>query len=299
MFVSPLGRARQTAAPFVRLLREESNNRQMHHALDDNNMETIESVEDWLTEFNWRVARVDLFSEVSEFETPASNSRIIPCTNNQDGEIKTTKNTESDINSKRDVDDDVEKISLSKAGSMAIWDVPALLMRDPVTSEDAQWQLEFLCPSKQSQHATRFDDFRHRHQSFTEAIDQFFHSKIGLERSGRTTYTISNDQLFNPGEQLFLFCHNGSGLALIAHLLGIPLAMMYTSFYLQPSSFTTIVFEERASNVYAPRAIAVGETSHFERERENVLKTVNNKYEKCTSATPHYPRPSGIKANFW
>ena len=165
-------------------------------------------------------------------------------------------------------------------------------MRDPVLSEHDQWQLEFHTddPSSSKRHATGFGEFKEQYKTLTESIDSFFSKKLGLTRSGRTTYTDdisdSSPQLFNPASQIFLFCHNGSGLALLSHLIGIPLSLVYTSFYLQPSSFTTILFEERATHVYAPRVLALGETSHFERSRETLGKkvtTVNNKYEKCTS----------------
>ena len=162
-------------------------------------------------------------------------------------------------------------------------------MRDPVLSEHDQWQLQFHTGASSSeQHATGFGHFKEQYKTLTESIDSFFSCKLGLTRQGRTTYTLSDSspQLFNPASQIFLFCHNGSGLALLSHLIGIPLSLVYTSFYFQPSSFTTILFEERATHVYAPRVLALGETSHFERSREKLGKkvtTVNNKYEKCTS----------------
>ena len=81
-------------------------------------------------------------------------------------------------------------------------------------------------------------------------------------------------------------------------LAGIPLAMMMTSFYLQPSSVTTVVFEERSEGMFAPRCVSVGETSHMA-SHDPPLKTVTSRYERIMPHAPHWPRPSGIKANFW
>ena len=93
---------------------------------------------------------------------------------------------------------------------------------------------------------------------------------------------------------LYFFWGGGGG----GGIAGIPLAMMMTSFYLQPSSITTVVFEERSEGMFAPRCLGVGETSHMAFS-DPPLFTAMSRYERVMPHAPHWPRPSGIKANFW
>ena len=225
---------------------------------------------EWLQELKWRVPLVNLFDEDEGAPAVASTSST---------------------------DADVEKLAKEKAGTMAAWDVPALLLRDPIVgaAADVQWKLRFHCPEKHPDSGS-FADFRDAFRAVSAASDEFFRSDIGIARTGKSTYTVLDESKFDPRGQIVVFGHNGLHLAWLSHLLGLPLAMVYSSFYLQPSSVTTIVFEERAEGSLAPRCLSVGATDHL---AVAGLSTVPSKYERVTSATPHHPRPSGIKANFW
>merc|ERR1719217_1139063 len=117
------------------------------------------------------------------------------------------------------------------------------------------------------------------------ASDDFMRRRVGLRRTGRTTYCIADEDAFDPNLQLVIFAHNGSLLAWLSILLGIPLAMMMTSFYLQPSSITTVVFEERSEGHFAPRCLGVGESSHMA-FNDPPLNTVMSRYERVM---PHAP----------
>jgi broad specificity phosphatase PhoE len=113
-------------------------------------------------------------------------------------------------------------------------------------------------------------------EKFREIIqysDEFF-NRLGFERQG-TKYKI----LFPSNEKVAVFCHGGFGLTWLAHLLNIPLTTMWSSFWLSPSSVTTILFEQRSANWAVPRCIGLGDTSHL--------------YESDLEI-----KPSGIKANF-
>lgn len=76
-----------------------------------------------------------------------------------------------------------------------------------------------------------------------------------------------------------VFCHNGLALAWISYLLSIPLPLMWTGFFLFPSSVTTILFEERSSVNAVPRCLGLGDVSHL--YKSSLL-----------------PLPRGIKANW-
>jgi probable phosphoglycerate mutase len=80
-------------------------------------------------------------------------------------------------------------------------------------------------------------------------------------------------------ERIAVFCHGGFGLTWLAHLLEIPVTLMWSGFWLPPSSVTTVLFEERSAEWAVPRCIGLGDVSHLHMAGLGV-------------------QPSGIKANF-
>ena len=79
-------------------------------------------------------------------------------------------------------------------------------------------------------------------------------------------------------EKIAIFCHGGFGLTWLSHLLNIPAPLMWTGFFLPPSSVTTVLFDERAAAVAVPRCLGVGDISHLYAENLTM-------------------QPAGIKAN--
>lgn len=63
---------------------------------------------------------------------------------------------------------------------------------------------------------------------------------------------------------LAVFCHAGFALTWLAHLLAIPLPLMWAGFSLLPGSVTTIVFEELAGGGAAPRCLSLGDVAHLQ-----------------------------------
>ena len=72
-----------------------------------------------------------------------------------------------------------------------------------------------------------------------------------------TSYVAPNS------ERIAVFCHGGFGLAWLAHLLEIPLALMWSGFWLPPSSVTTIFLEQRTETWAVPRCVGLGDVSHL------------------------------------
>lgn len=64
-------------------------------------------------------------------------------------------------------------------------------------------------------------------------------------------------------QKIAVFCHGGFGLTWLAHLLQIPFPLVYSNFYLWPSSVTTILFDERVPGNVTPRCIGLGDISHL------------------------------------
>ena len=80
-------------------------------------------------------------------------------------------------------------------------------------------------------------------------------------------------------DQIAVFAHAGLGICWLSHLLEIPLHVMWSSFWLAPSSVTTILFEERSPNWAVPRCIGLSDVSHLHKHGLEV-------------------KPRGLKANF-
>lgn len=101
-----------------------------------------------------------------------------------------------------------------------------------------------------------------------------FIKTLGYERQG-TKYKVVHPNV----EKIAIFCHGGFGLTWLAHLLQIPLTIMWSGFWLSPSSVTTILFDQRSAEWATPRCIGLADTSHL--------------YEAGLAI-----KPRGIKANF-
>lgn len=64
-------------------------------------------------------------------------------------------------------------------------------------------------------------------------------------------------------DKIAVFCHGGLGVTWLAHLLQLPISLVWSAFWLAPSSVTTIVLDQRSEQWAVPRCVALGETSHL------------------------------------
>lgn len=85
-----------------------------------------------------------------------------------------------------------------------------------------------------------------------------FLARHGYAREGRRYRRVAPNR-----DRVAVFCHLGFGLAWIAHLLDLPLPLVWAGFWLPPSSVTTLVFEERSATWAVPRCLALGDTAHL------------------------------------
>ncbi|KAH3765358.1 phosphoglycerate mutase [Pelomyxa schiedti] len=65
------------------------------------------------------------------------------------------------------------------------------------------------------------------------------------------------------GGRIALFCHNGTLLFLLAHMLAIPLPLVFCGFFCCPSSVTTICMEQHSDEIAVPRCLGVADVSHL------------------------------------
>lgn len=135
------------------------------------------------------------------------------------------------------------------------------------------------------------------HYGELRACSDMFLARHGYVRdeSGVARYRIVQ----RNRDVLALFAHGGFGLTWLAILTGLPLMQVYTSFYLPPSSITTILFDERSSDWACPRILEVGALPHLVKEN---LPLQPSKYE-MPNKYKHIPgarkRISGVKSNFY
>ena len=132
---------------------------------------------------------------------------------------------------------------------LVAWDLPGEIIRgdEVFPSHDTWHRLSHLRDLRlEEKYETLIrdsDDFLRRH---------------GYERAGGR-YRLARPHR----ERIAVFCHNGLALTWLAHLLAIPLTLMWSSFWMAPSSVTTILFDERSPEWAVPRCIGFCDVSHL------------------------------------
>lgn len=146
------------------------------------------------------------------------------------------------------------------------WDIDAEQIRSP----------EYLADPNSWERVPHMGQpiFREIYQRIRAASDSFL-SRQGFIQDG-AAYKITGENR----KQIAVFCHNGLGLTWLSILLDIPLPLVWSGFYLHPSSVTTILFDERTKGKATPRCIGLGALPHL---HKNGLQ----------------PTPAGIKANYY
>ncbi len=115
---------------------------------------------------------------------------------------------------------------------------------------------------------------------FPEVVDcvardsDAFAEKLGFKREGGRYRIIRANR-----DQIAVFCHQGLALTWLAHLLELPVLLVWAGFWLPPSSVTTVLFDERDDIWATPRCLGLGDVSHL-----------------YAAGLP--VQPAGIKANF-
>lgn len=155
--------------------------------------------------------------------------------------------------------------SIPPWGDLIAWDLPGEIIRNKsglLTHEKWDRIPHFNNPlfrKETSKIARRSDAFLKRH---------------GFHRMGGRYKVLKPNQ-----ERIAVFCHGGFGLTWLSHLLAIPMPLMWSGFWMAPSSVTTVLFDQRSKKWATPRCIGFCDVSHLHR--------------KGLSISTH-----GIKANF-
>lgn len=130
-----------------------------------------------------------------------------------------------------------------------IWDYPGEHIPE-LSSGKRQWRDETDFWLKQEEYKARYEALQAASDEFL--LHHHYKRENGLYR------------MIEPStEKIAVVCHGGFGLAWLAHLLQIPLALAWSIFWLAPSSVTTVLFEERSEHFAVPRCIGMSDVSHL------------------------------------
>jgi broad specificity phosphatase PhoE len=157
------------------------------------------------------------------------------------------------------------RVDLQPWGTLCVWDTPGQIIRqNPALYTGDDWD----------RHAP-FDNplFRQTWETLRRNSDAFI-ERHGYIRDGGRYRPVRPNR-----EGIAVFCHGGLGLWWLAHLLELPLPLVWSGFWLPPSSVTTILFDQRSDDWAVPRCIGCADVSHL--------------YEADLPT-----QPSGIQANF-
>ncbi len=101
------------------------------------------------------------------------------------------------------------------------------------------------------------NDFLEIYEKLRRDSDSFLARHGYVREGGRYRCTAPTE------EKIAVFCHNGFGLTWLAHLLELPPTLVWSGFWLPPSSVTTILFDKRSDEWATPRCIGLGDVSHL------------------------------------
>ena len=93
--------------------------------------------------------------------------------------------------------------------------------------------------------------------SFGRDADKLFADHGYTREEGRYRIIHPNS------DRIAVFTHNGTVLLFIAHLLLLPVSLVWSGFYSWPSSITDFLFEEHSKEWAVPRAVCVADVSHL------------------------------------
>lgn len=91
----------------------------------------------------------------------------------------------------------------------------------------------------------------------TNGIDELLLS-YGYKRDGYI-YDCEN----NTDRTIAIFCHYAMGMTIVSHFSGVSPSLLWQSFFLPPTSVTTIVSEERIKGKVFFKCKQMGDTSHL------------------------------------
>lgn len=143
------------------------------------------------------------------------------------------------------------KIDESPWGTIATWDIPGEVIRGgEIPPSNEMWSSIPYLMEKSDDIASTLDMIKSH-------SDEFLQRQGYIRDGGKYACHRPNT------DKIAVFCHGGFGLTWLGHLLEIPLPLIWSAFWLPPSSVTTVLFDERSEEWAVPRCIGLGDVSHL------------------------------------
>lgn len=141
---------------------------------------------------------------------------------------------------------DLKPVNLA-GSNIAAWNIPGEIVRatQPYPGHEIWPELAPYC------------DYAQDFEKLKADSDEFLRRHGYAREEGRYRILLPNS------ETIAVFCHHGFGTTWLAHLLEIPLPLVWSGFWLPPSSVTTILFEERSPEWAVPRCTGLGSIAHL------------------------------------
>lgn len=100
-------------------------------------------------------------------------------------------------------------------------------------------------------------NIKRTYDEVAENSDKFLAS-LGYVREGGKYRCVKPNE-----EKIAIFCHGGLGLTWLSHLLAIPAPLMWSGFWMSPTSVSTVLMDQRNDERAVPRCLCLGDTSHL------------------------------------
>jgi broad specificity phosphatase PhoE len=140
-------------------------------------------------------------------------------------------------------------VEMDPWGKKCVWDCAGEVIRSqhPMpTAEDWHTREPFCNPL-----------FKTTYEKVQTESDKFI-ARHGYVREGGRYRIVKPNR-----EKIAVFCHGGFGLWWLAHLLELPLTLVFAGFSLATSSVTTILFDERSEQWAVPRCLGLADVGHL------------------------------------
>ncbi len=99
-------------------------------------------------------------------------------------------------------------------------------------------------------------------RTFRANADAFLAS-LGFAREGGRYRVVPSGAADARPQRVAVVCHNGTILLWLAHLLELPLPLVFCGFYAWPASVTTVFMECHSAAWAVPRVLGVADVSHL------------------------------------
>lgn len=133
---------------------------------------------------------------------------------------------------------------------LAAWNIPGENVRhDAYRKNPANWESISVVDTAK---------MRGEYGRVAAASDEFL-TRHGYQRNPAGYYDVKD----RNKNRIAVICHGGFGVTWLAHLLDIPLPLMWAGFLMQTTGITTVLMQEITPGIASPRCLQFGALPHL------------------------------------